>query len=123
MATRPANNPLPDIEASGLPYLIHIYKSAPKDPVHPANIVSTAIVLMRRAPDAPRVLPGLNPNQPKARMKQPVSTMTMSCPGIGFGLPLRLYLPIRGPMIIESASAVMPPTECTTPEPAKSEYP
>src|SRR5439155_26432145 len=66
---------------------------------------------------------GLKPNHPKARMKHPVSTMTMSCPGIGLGLPLRLYLPIRGPMISESASAVMPPTECTTPEPAKSEYP
>ena len=26
------------------------------------------------AADAPRVLPGLNPNQPKARMKHPIST-------------------------------------------------
>src|SRR5881396_2937448 len=113
------------MEASGFPYRIHMYKMAPNDPVQPASIVLTAIEAIRSAPlpEAARVLPGLNPNQPKARMKQPVSTSTMSCPGIGFGLPLRLYLPIRGPMIIESASAVMPPTECTTPEPAKSEYP
>src|SRR5882762_4577306 len=120
MATNPANNPLPVMEASGLPYLNHMYRSAPNDPVHPANMVSTAIVLMRRAPDAPSVLPGLNPNQPKARMKQPVSTMTMSCPGMAFEEPSRLYLPIRGPTIKDSAKAVMPPTACTTPDPAKS---
>ena len=39
----------------------------------PASIVLTAIEPMRRLPlpDAPSVEPGLNPNQPKARMKQP----------------------------------------------------
>ena len=62
-------------------------------------MVSTAMVLMRNAPDAPSVLPGLNPNQPKARMKQPVRTMTMSCPGMALEEPSRLYLPMRGPTI------------------------
>ena len=88
----------------------------------PASIVLTATEPMRRLPlpDAPSVDPGLNPNQPKARMKQPVSTITMSWPGIALGLPSRVYLPMRGPMMMPIASAVTPPTECTTPEPAKS---
>src|SRR5882724_6641245 len=98
---------------------------APNEPVQPASIVFTAIDPMRRAPlpDAPKVLPGLKPNHPKARMKHPVRTTSRSCPGMALGVPLRLYLPIRGPMIIESASAVTPPTACTTPDPAKSQYP
>ena len=54
-------------------------------PVHPASMVSTAMVPMRKLPaaEAPSVLPGLNPNQPKARMKQPISTAEMSWPMIG----------------------------------------
>ena len=89
----------------------------------PASIVFTAIEPMRRLPlpEAPSVEPGLKPNQPNARMKQPVSTSTMSCPMMAFGLPVRVYLPMRGPMIIDNARAVMPPTACTTPEPAKSQ--
>ena len=39
----------------------------------------------------------MNPNQPKARMKQPVRTSTISWPMIAFGLPLRLYLPMPRP--------------------------
>ena len=98
---------------------------APNVPVQPANIVATATVAMRRLPleDAPSVLPGLNPNQPNARMKQPIKTAEMSCPMIGLAEPSRLYLPMRGPTIKHTASAVSPPTECTTPEPAKSAYP
>src|SRR5262249_28441107 len=125
IATSPARSPLPLIEASGLPKRIHMYRIAPKEPVAPAIIVLTAIEPMRRlpAPDAPRVLPGLNPNHPKARMKHPSSTIVMSWPGIAFGEPSRLYLPIRGPMIMLHARALSPPTACTTPDPAKSQYP
>src|SRR5256885_4235165 len=88
-------------------------------------MVVTATIPMRRLPfdEAPSVLPGLKPNQPKARMKQPISTAEMSCPRIGFAEPSRLNLPIRGPTIRHTASAVSPPTECTTPDPAKSAYP
>ena len=88
-------------------------------------MVFTAIEPMRRLPlpDAPKVLPGLNPNHPNTKMKHPISTIVMSCPGIGFGLPFLLYLPIRAPRIMETARAVIPPTACTTPEPAKSQYP
>src|SRR6267378_3072450 len=87
----------------------------PNVPVQPASMVATAMVPIRRLPleDAPNVLPGLNPNHPNARMKQPIRTAEMS----------RLNLPMRGPTIRHTASAVRPPTECTTPEPAKSAYP
>src|SRR5262245_65552714 len=76
----------------------------------------------RRSPAA-RVLPGLKPNHPKARMKQPSAAIGMLWPGIGFGVPSLLYLPIRGPSTIAPASAVTPPTMWTTDEPAKSTWP
>src|SRR5215475_9061342 len=97
----------------------------PNDPVIPASMVLTATEAARRPPlpDIASVDPGLNPNQPNARMKQPHSTHMVSCPGIGLGLPSRVYFPSRGPRISAQASAVMPPTECTTPDPAKSAYP
>ena len=49
-------------------------------PVALANMVFTAMELIRRLPlpEAPSVEPGLNPNQPNARIKQPVMTITMS---------------------------------------------
>ena len=91
--------------------------------MHPASMVLTAIEPMRRLPaaEAPRVLPGLNPNQPKARMKQPISTAEMSWPMIALAEPSRLNLPMRGPIIMATARAVIPPTACTTPDPAKSQ--
>src|SRR5216683_2113507 len=81
-------------------------------------MVFTAIEPMRRLPfaDAPSVLPGLNP-------KQPIRTAEISCPIIGLLEPSRLNLPMRGPTIRHTASAVIPPTACTTPDPAKSQYP
>src|SRR5437762_14067948 len=90
MATRPANSPLPAMEASGFPYRIHMHKMAPNDPVQPASIVFTAIDATRSAPlpEAARVLPGLNPNQPNASMKQPDNTTTMSCTGSSLASPL-----------------------------------
>ena len=95
---------------------------APKLPAIPASMVFTAMEPMRRLPlpDAPSVDPGLKPNQPNARMKQPVRTITISCPTRALDLPARVYLPMRGPTMMARAKAVSPPTECTTPEPAKS---
>src|SRR5580765_6683522 len=97
----------------------------PKEPVMPASIVLTATEAARSPPlpDSASVEPGLNPNQPNARMKQPQSTHMMSCPGMALAWPSRVYLPMRGPRINAQASAVIPPTEWTTPEPAKSAYP
>ena len=58
---------------------------APNVAVQPASMVFTAMVPIRKLPfaEAPSVLPGLNPNQPKARMKQPISTAETSWPMIG----------------------------------------
>ena len=125
IATSPASMPLTLIEASGLPLRIHMKSSAPNVPVQPASIVSTAIEPMRRLPfvEAPRVLPGLNPNHPNARMKQPISTAEMSCPMIALLEPSRLNFPIRGPTIKQTASAVIPPTACTTPSPRSRSNP
>src|SRR5438045_541516 len=66
IATKPASRPLPLIEASGLPYRIHMYSMAEIPPAIPASIVFTATDPIRSAPlpDAPRVDPGLNPNHP-----------------------------------------------------------
>ena len=79
----------------------------------PASIVLTATEAARRPPlpDSASVDPGLNPNHPNARMKHPVSTHMMSCPGMAFGLPSRVNFPMRGPRMSAHASAVMPPTE------------
>src|SRR5882672_7604269 len=92
---------------------------------HEASIVATATMPMRRLPlpEAPKVEPGLKPNQPKARMKQPNRPRTRLWPGIGLTEPSLLYLPSRGPSTIAPARADQPPMACTTPEPAKSRYP
>src|SRR6267142_1571391 len=87
-----------------------------------ASMVLTAMTEMRRSPPA-SVLPGLKPNHPKARMKQPSTPIGMLWPGIGFAEPSLLYLPMRGPRTMAPASAVTPPTMCTTEEPAKSTWP
>ena len=66
------------------------------------------------------MLPGLKPNQPKARMNVPRIARIWLWPGIVLAEPSLLYLPIRGPSTIAPARAHQPPTEWTTPEPAKS---
>ena len=88
----------------------------------PASMVFTTTKLMRRSVPA-SVEPGLKPNQPKARMKVPSTTIGTLCPGMAFGLPCESYLPMRGPMTMAPASAMTPPIACTTPEPAKSTAP
>ena len=85
-------------------------------------MVVTATMPMRSAPwpDAPKDEPGLKPNQPKARMKQPRMARIWLWPGIGMLRPSLVYLPRRGPRTIAPASAHQPPMEWTTPDPAKS---
>src|SRR5580765_2733110 len=97
----------------------------PKDPVMPASIVLTATDAARRPPlpDIASVDPGLNPNHPNARMMHPQTTHMLSWPGFGWGLPSRVSFPMRGPTMGARANAVIPPTEWTTPDPAKSAYP
>ncbi len=85
-------------------------------------MVTTATMPMRSAPLplAPRVLPGLKPNQPKARMNVPRMARIWLWPRIVLAEPSLLYLPMRGPRTIAPARAHQPPTEWTTPDPAKS---
>src|SRR4030042_3401061 len=73
--------------------------------------------------NAERVLPPLNPNHPNHNMKTPRVAKPILCPGIAFDLPSGLYFPILGQSIITAVSAVQPPTEWTTVEPAKSMNP
>src|SRR5580658_7864269 len=69
---------------------------------------------------AEREEPGLNPYQPNQRRKPPMTPTVKSCGNIG-APPSRLNLrPILGPRQMPPASAIHPPIECTTVEPAKS---
>src|SRR4030081_154003 len=94
MATSPASRPLAVMVGSGLPLLHHMYSIALSDAAAPASIVFTAMMPMRRAPlpEAASVLPGLNPNQPKARMKQPSSPKVRLRPATELAIPSLLYL-------------------------------
>ena len=71
-------------------------------------------------PTAPKVDPGLNPNQPNHKIKHPIAASGILCPGIVFGLPSALYFPNLGPSTIAAARAANPPMACTAAEPAKS---
>ncbi len=84
--------------------------------------MTTAMMPMRKAPlpEAPKVEPGLNPNQPNARMNVPSSARIWLWPRIGLAEPSLLYLPMRGPRMMAPARAAQPPIEWTTPDPAKS---
>ena len=69
---------------------------------------------------AAKVEAALKPNQPNSRMNVPSMAIGMWWPGIVFGEPSALNLPMRGPSTMAPASAAAPPMACTTPEPAKS---
>ena len=122
MATRPANMPLHIIVGSGFRPLAYRVSIEAIAPAMPANIVLTTTMLIRRSVPA-KVEPGLKPNQPKARMNVPATTIGTWWPGIGSGLPSLANFPSRGPMTIAPASPMMPPMAWTTPEPAKSTAP
>src|SRR5581483_6788937 len=119
MATRPASMPLQHMLGSGLPLRHHIHKHEPRHPVAEASMVLVATTAMRRSVPA-NVEPGLNPNQPNARMNVPAIAIGMLWAGIGLMLPSLLYLPTRGPISHAKTSAITPPCMCTTEEPAKS---
>ena len=52
----------------------------------------------------------LNPNQQNHSINTPRAPTVMLCPGMAFGLPSLLYLPIRGPNILAPTKAATPPT-------------
>src|SRR5204863_3371410 len=86
----------------------HIQRVAINAPVAEASIVFTATTEMRRSVAA-RVEPGLNPNQPKARMNVPMMAIGMLWAGIAFAEPSLLYFPMRGPHNHAKTSAITPP--------------
>src|SRR5262249_33310306 len=115
--------PLHIMLGSGLPLRIHhIHRVAAKAPVALASIVFTATTAILRSVPA-SVEPGLNPNQPKARMKVPTIAIGILWAGIGTGVPSFLYFPRRGPINQAPTSARTPPVMCTTEDPAKSTWP
>ena len=93
-----------------------------KAPDADASMVLVAMRPMLRSAPA-RVLPGLKPNQPKARMNVPSMYIGTLWAGRALGVPSLLYLPMRGPMMNAPARAVTPPTMWTTDDPAKSTWP
>ena len=119
MATSPARRPLHIMPMSG--FLVgpnhHMNSTQLIVALMPASMVLVAMTPMRPSM-ADSELPGLNPNQPKARMNVPSCTIGMLCGAMGLAtLPLR-YLPSRGPIRNAVIKASEPPCKCTTPEPA-----
>ena len=94
-------------------------------PAAPASSVLTAAFTARNCPPPTKASdePGLNPNQPKNRMIVPRMPIGMLCPGIALAEPSLLKRPMRGPITMAPTSARLPPTMCTTPDPAKSTAP
>src|SRR5438094_1125729 len=89
-------------------------------PAQAAIVVLAATRPMPEKSIADRVDPGLNPYQPNHRITPPMAPHVRSCGGIG-PPPSRLnFRPSRGPRAMAPARAIMPPTVCTTVEPAKS---
>src|ERR1041384_6536779 len=121
IATRPASMPLTSMPGSGFSPRAIRYSMHEKAAATLASMVLTTTNEMRKSVPE-RVEPGLNPNQPKARMKQPTMAMGKSGAGMGTGLPLT-YLPMRAPTTMPPASSMAPPMARTTPEPAKSTAP
>ncbi len=95
---------------------------AERHPAAAAMFVLSAMVAMA-AGSAAIVLPGLNPNHPSQRIRQPSVAEVMLWPGIGLTWPFGRYLPRRGPSTMTPASAAHPPMLWTTVEPAKSRKP
>ncbi len=77
----------------------------------------------RRRSEAFRVEPALNANQQKKSRIVPRMAIGMLWPGKARAVPSFLNLPIRGPMTMAAARAIMPPIVWTTAEPAKSTTP
>ena len=69
---------------------------------------------------AAKVDAALKPNHPNSRMNVPSMAIGMWWPGMVLALLSALNLPMRGPSTMAPARAAAAPTECTTPEPAKS---
>src|SRR5260221_777365 len=120
MATRPPRNPFTEMPRSHFLVIGYTRSTADMPPAHAAIVVLAATRPIPSQSIAESVEPGLNPYQPNQRMTPPMAPQVRSCAGIG-PPPSRLNVrPRRGPRAIAPARAIMPPTVCTTVEPAKS---
>ena len=122
IATRPARDPLRDMETSGFLYLTHVMIRTVTVATAAARFVVTKILpaLTIASPSILTVEAPLNPNQQNQRINTPSAPMVRLCPGIALDLPSLEYLPIRGPRTMAPIRAATPPTICTAQEPAKS---
>src|SRR3972149_5761238 len=119
MATNPANAPLHMKSTSTYPVIAHVKNNIIEAPAAAAINVLLATTDIRKSVAA-RVLPALKPNQPKARIKVPITTYTRLWPGIALGVPSGLYFPFLGPSTHAPTNAIIPPIVCTQAQPAKS---
>src|SRR4051795_10488705 len=120
MATRPPRNPFSDIPRSHVFDRGYTNSTATMPPAHAASVVLAATRPMPTKSMPDNVEPGLKPYQPNQRMTAPMDAMMRSCGGVG-PPPSRLnFRPILGPRTMAPASAMVPPTVCTTVDPAKS---
>jgi hypothetical protein len=90
------------------------------DPALAARVVVMAIRATVPGSLMPRVEPALKPYHPNHRMKTPSIPKGRLWPPMALAEPSALKRPYLGPRSIAPISAVMPPTACTTVEPAKS---
>src|SRR5258708_6537719 len=120
MATSPPRNPFTEMPTSHF-FVIGYTRTTPAaPPPHAGIVVWAAPGPMPSQPIADSVGRGLNPSQPNQRITPPMAPHVRSCAGIG-PPPSRLNVrPRRGPRAIAPARAIMPPTVCTTVDPAKS---
>ena len=100
--------PLIIMVRSGLPCLTQEVMVAVIPPADAAKLVITAI--WGTCSLTAKTEPGLKPNQPIQRIKQPRVAKPILCPGMALILPL-MYLPVLGPSIIAPIRAAQPPTE------------
>ncbi len=123
IATRPASAPFIAIDKSGFPNIRHTVIIAKIPPRAAAKLVFMATLAIRSPFPTPKVDPGLKPNHPNQRINTPSDAKGIECPAMTFVDPSGLYFPALGLNIIVPIKAALPPTRCTTVEPAKSAKP
>ena len=119
IATRAAIAPFPTMPMSSVFIFNWLVIAAASTPAA-AAIWVTMRISVKRPSRAPRVDPGLNPNQPSHRIRTPSPKMGIECPGIARGLPSAPYLPRLAPSSSRAARPPVAPIRWTAVEPAKS---